>query len=195
MLFAGHHSKKDADQEHPYGHQRFETAASLALGTLLLSGRRGNAVVSHFASSSRRDTVPRVHIAALWVSGRCARSAKELLFRYMLASRQAGQIRHAGRQCLACALRCGFVIGRRDRRPGQFGRLPAYWILSQHVLVGFLVAKMGWSVRMASVARLDGPIGRRQLKSRRFVSTLLDTPERTQRARLAHTKNGRSYRR
>ncbi len=28
--------KKDADENHPCGHQRFETAASLALGTLLL---------------------------------------------------------------------------------------------------------------------------------------------------------------
>jgi hypothetical protein len=36
VLLAGHHSKKEADEEHPYGHQRFETAASLALGVLLL---------------------------------------------------------------------------------------------------------------------------------------------------------------
>ena len=34
VLFAGHHSKKDADVDHPYGHHRFETAASLALGLL-----------------------------------------------------------------------------------------------------------------------------------------------------------------
>ena len=37
VLFAGHHSKKDADVDHPYGHHRFETAASLALGLLLLA--------------------------------------------------------------------------------------------------------------------------------------------------------------
>ena len=30
-------SKKDADADHPYGHQRFETAASLVLGSLLLA--------------------------------------------------------------------------------------------------------------------------------------------------------------
>src|SRR5690349_12298879 len=29
VLFAGHHSKKEADEDHPYGHQRFETAATL----------------------------------------------------------------------------------------------------------------------------------------------------------------------
>ena len=37
VLFASHHSKKDADDDHPYGHQRFETAASLVLGLLLLA--------------------------------------------------------------------------------------------------------------------------------------------------------------
>ena len=36
VLFAGHHSKTDADEDHPDGHQRFETAASLVLGTILM---------------------------------------------------------------------------------------------------------------------------------------------------------------
>ena len=36
VLFASHHSKKDADEDHPYGHQRFETAASFVLSVLLL---------------------------------------------------------------------------------------------------------------------------------------------------------------
>ena len=34
VLFASHHSQKDADEDHPYGHQRFETAASMVLGGL-----------------------------------------------------------------------------------------------------------------------------------------------------------------
>jgi cation diffusion facilitator family transporter len=37
VLFASHHSQKDADEDHPYGHQRFETAASMVLGGLLLA--------------------------------------------------------------------------------------------------------------------------------------------------------------
>ena len=32
VLFAKHASQKDADEDHPFGHQRFETATSLALG-------------------------------------------------------------------------------------------------------------------------------------------------------------------
>ena len=37
VLVASRQSRKDADEDHPYGHQRFETAASLALGGLLLA--------------------------------------------------------------------------------------------------------------------------------------------------------------
>ena len=37
VLLANRHSSKDADADHPYGHQRFENAASLVLGGLLLA--------------------------------------------------------------------------------------------------------------------------------------------------------------
>ncbi|HJW56815.1 MAG TPA: cation transporter [Burkholderiaceae bacterium] len=36
-LFEGHHSKKGADADHPYWYQRFETAASMLVGVLLLT--------------------------------------------------------------------------------------------------------------------------------------------------------------
>ena len=83
VLLAGQHSKKDADEAHPYGQQRFETAASLALGVILLSVGAGM-LWSGFRKLESPDTVPRVHIAALWVA-LGAHAAKELLFRYMLA--------------------------------------------------------------------------------------------------------------
>lgn len=83
VLFASHHSRRDADEAHPYGHQRFETAASLARGTLL-----GAVGVGMLWSALRKledpASVQRVHIIALWVA-MGALIAKELLFRYMLA--------------------------------------------------------------------------------------------------------------
>jgi divalent metal cation (Fe/Co/Zn/Cd) transporter len=36
VLFVSVHSRSDPDERHPYGHHRFENAASLALGFLLL---------------------------------------------------------------------------------------------------------------------------------------------------------------
>jgi len=35
VLFAAHHAGEEADEEHPYGHARFETIATMALATLL----------------------------------------------------------------------------------------------------------------------------------------------------------------
>ena len=84
VLFASHHSKKDPDADHPYGHQRFETAASLVLGALLLAVGLGM-----LATAVRKledpDAVAHVHVLALWVAG-AALIAKELLFRFMLAT-------------------------------------------------------------------------------------------------------------
>ncbi|MBK1656021.1 cation transporter [Allochromatium vinosum] len=36
VYVAGHHASQQPDQNHPYGHARYETVATLALGTLLL---------------------------------------------------------------------------------------------------------------------------------------------------------------
>jgi cation diffusion facilitator family transporter len=36
VLFAAHHARNDPDQEHPYGHGRFETAATMGLGAFLI---------------------------------------------------------------------------------------------------------------------------------------------------------------
>lgn len=83
VLFANHHSKKDADEDHPYGHHRFETAASLALGLILLAVGVGM-LWSAFRKLEAPELVPQVHVVALWVAGG-ALVSKELLFRYMLA--------------------------------------------------------------------------------------------------------------
>src|SRR5690606_4962923 len=37
VLVANKHSQKAPDADHPYGHRRFETAASMIIGALLLS--------------------------------------------------------------------------------------------------------------------------------------------------------------
>jgi cation diffusion facilitator family transporter len=86
VLFASHHSKKDADEDHPYGHQRFETAASLILGMLLLAVGIGM-LWSAFRKLESPESVPQVHSIALWVAG-SALISKELLFRYMLTIAQ-----------------------------------------------------------------------------------------------------------
>ena len=82
VLFANHHSQKDADEDHPYGHQRFETAASLVLGLLLLAVGVGM-VWSAVVKLENPESVPQVHSVALWVAGG-ALVGKELLFGFMV---------------------------------------------------------------------------------------------------------------
>ena len=141
VLFAGHHARKDADADHPYGHQRFETAASLALGALLLAVGVGM-IWSAVGKLEAPDTVAQVHIAALWVAG-AALVAKELLFRYML--RVAKQVKSSLLVANAWHARSdaasSLVVGL-----GIVGNLMGYPILDPiaALIVGFMIVRMGW---------------------------------------------------
>jgi cation diffusion facilitator family transporter len=142
VLLASHHSRKDADEDHPYGHQRFETAASMVLGVLLLA-----VGVGMLASAARKlespDTVPTVHAVALWVAAG-ALVAKESLFRYMLA---------VAKRVKSSMLVANAWHARSDAASslvvaiGILGNLAGYPILDPvaALIVGFMVAKMGWS--------------------------------------------------
>jgi cation diffusion facilitator family transporter len=142
VLLAGHHSKKEADEEHPYGHQRFETAASLALGVLLLGVGVGM-LWAAFRKLEYPETVPRVHIAALWVAA-VALVSKELLFRYMLAvaKRVKSGMLVANAWHARSDAASSLVVGI-----GILGNLAGYPILDPiaTLIVGFLVGKMGWT--------------------------------------------------
>lgn len=83
VLLASRHSSKAADADHHYGHRRYENAASLALGGLLLAVGLGM-LWSAFVRIESPQAIPKVHAVALYVAlGTLL--AKELLFRYMLA--------------------------------------------------------------------------------------------------------------
>jgi cation diffusion facilitator family transporter len=142
VLLAGHHSKKDADKEHPYGHQRFETAASLALGLILLGVGIGM-LWAAFRKLELPGSVPRVHVVALWVAV-AALTSKELLFRYMLsvAKRVKSSLLVANAWHARSDAASSLVVGI-----GIIGNLAGYPILDPiaALIVGFLVAKMGWT--------------------------------------------------
>ncbi|RQR80011.1 cation transporter [Burkholderia sp. Bp9012] len=83
VLLASHHSRKPVDEKHPYGHQRFETGASLALAAILLLVG-GGMLWSAIQKLEHPEAIARVHVAALWVA-LVALAAKESLFRYMFS--------------------------------------------------------------------------------------------------------------
>lgn len=141
VLFANHHSQKDADEDHPYGHQRFETAASLVLGALLLAVGAGM-LWSAALKLQSPETVQKVHVIALWAAGG-ALIVKELLFRYMLsvAKRVKSSMLVANAWHARSDAASSLVVGI-----GIIGNLAGYPILDPiaALIVGFMVAKMGW---------------------------------------------------
>lgn len=140
VLVASHHSAKGADEKHPYGHQRFETAASLVLGLLLAAVGIGM-LWSAVRKLEAPATIQRVHVLALWVAV-AALIAKELLFRYMLA---------VAKRVKSSMLVANAWHARSDAASslvvsvGIVGNLAGYPILDPiaALIVGLLVLKMG----------------------------------------------------
>jgi len=172
VLFANHHSQKDADEDHPYGHQRFETAASLLLGVLLLAVGAGM-LWSAFHKLEAPETVQKVHVAALWVAG-AALVSKELLFRYMLA---------VAKRVKSSMLVANAWHARSDAASslvvslGIIGNLAGYPILDPIAasIVGFMVAKMGWSFGWDALHDLmDRSVNEQEVEAIRL--TLTETP-------------------
>ncbi|MCF8177785.1 MAG: cation diffusion facilitator family transporter [Sulfuritalea sp.] len=84
VLYANRKGAEAADADHPYGHGRFETAASLVLGLLLAATGAG---ILFSAATRLQDigSAPPVGVAAMWAA-LFTLAAKEGLFRYMLAT-------------------------------------------------------------------------------------------------------------
>ena len=171
VLFASHHAKKEADEDHPYGHQRFETAASLVLGGLLLAVGVGM-LWSAFRKLEEPDTVQKVHVVALWVAGG-ALIAKEVLFRYMLsvAKRVKSSMLVANAWHARSDAASSLVVGI-----GIIGNLAGYPILDPiaALIVGFMVAKMGWGFGWDAMHDLmDRSVDEEEVQAIR--KTLIDT--------------------
>lgn len=82
VLYANKHSVKAPDADHPYGHKRFETAATIAVGALLMLVGVGMLWRS-FLKLQEPGMIDTVGFIALPVA-LLALASKELLFRYML---------------------------------------------------------------------------------------------------------------
>ncbi len=172
VLFASHHGAKEADAEHPYGHQRFENAASLVVGALLLAVGAGM-VWSAIGKLQDPESIPVVHATALVVAA-VALVSKEILFRYMLkiatgvkSSMLVANAWHA-RSDAASSLVVGIGIA---------GNLAGYPLLDPiaALIVGFMIGKMGWGFAWAALHELtDRGVDEQELAA--IVATLRATP-------------------
>jgi len=142
VLLANHHSGKDADEDHRYGHQRYETAASLFLGVSLLFVGMGM-LWSAGQKIVSPTVVGQIQILALYVA-LGALIAKELLFRYMLivAERARSSMLVANAWHARSDAASSLVVA-----VGIVGALLGYPILDSvgALVVGLMIARTGWN--------------------------------------------------
>lgn len=143
VLAVARYSHRDPDREHPYGHQRFENAAALALGALLLAVGAGM-LWAAFHKLQNPAAIARVHLVALWVA-LATLVSKELLFRYLFA--------------VAKRMKSGMLVAnawhaRSDAASslvvavGIVGNLAGHPLLDPlaALIVGLLIGRMGWGL-------------------------------------------------
>lgn len=140
VLVASYHSKNPADERHPYGHGRIETAASFVLGAVLAA--TGSAIMGAAAIKLQNiEQMPLVAPLALWVA-LIALVAKESLFRYML---------HVGERLRSPMLIANAWHARSDAASSLvvavgIGANLAGFVYADSVaaiVVGFMIVRMG----------------------------------------------------
>ena len=172
VLFANRHGNRHADADHPYGHARMETAATLILGVALAA--LGVALL--IAAGMRLQhpaQVQTVHPFTIWIA-LIALCAKEGMFRYMLAvaKRVRSQMLIANawhaRSDAASSLVVVVGIG---------GNLMGYTFLDlvAAAVVGVMIAHMGGKFALEALAELiDTGLSPEEVAAIR--DTLLATP-------------------
>ncbi len=151
VYYAAHHSQHEPDEEHPYGHGRFETAATLGLALLLVlvaAGLIWDATQRLFAP----DTLLHPSAIALYVAGLSV-LMKEWLYHY--THREAKRIRSEMLRANAWHHRSDAIssIVVLVGVAGTMAGLP-YLDAIAAVVVGVMIAKIGWELGWGSVMEL-----------------------------------------
>lgn len=172
VLFATRHSHAEADAEHPYGHARFETAASLAIGLILLVTGFGM-VWSAGMKLHAGVGLDAVHPVALAIA-LMTLAAKEILFRYMRligerlkSSMLIANAWHA-RADAASSLVVAIGIGANLMGYHSMDAVAA-------IIVGFMIAKAGWSFSVEAFHSLtDHALDPEEIKRIRNTTLLVN---------------------
>ena len=172
VLFANRHGNRHADDKHPYGHARIETAATLILGVALAA--LGVALL--FAAGMRLQhpaQVQPVHPFTFWIA-LIALASKEGMFRYMLAvaKRVRSQMLIANAWHARSDAASSLVVV-----VGISGNLMGYTFLDlvAAAVVGVMIAHMGGKFAMEALSELiDTGLSAEEVEAIR--TTLRSTP-------------------
>ncbi|MGD8570131.1 MAG: cation diffusion facilitator family transporter [Gammaproteobacteria bacterium] len=151
VLFAAKHSHREADEDHPYGHGRFETVVTVALGLLLIVVAGGLAV-----DAVRRilepDFLMHPGMLALVVAA-ISIAANEFLYQYTI---------HVGNKFNSNMLRANAWHHRSDAissvivLAGVAGTMMGFQYLDAIAAIGvaLMILKIGWDLCVQSVREL-----------------------------------------
>jgi cation diffusion facilitator family transporter len=172
VLFANRHGNKHADANHPYGHARIETAASLILGVSLAALGVG-LLISAGTRLQHPELVQKVEPYTLIIAF-ISLIAKEGMFRYMLAvaQRVRSQMLVANAWHARSDAASSLVV-----MVGIAGNLLGYAFLDliAAAVVGVMIAKMGVSFALEALSELiDTGLSEEEVEAIR--QTLQSTP-------------------
>jgi cation diffusion facilitator family transporter len=172
VIYATRQSAHPADQAHPYGHARVETAATLVLGaSLMFIG--GGILWESGMRLQHIENLPVVELSALWVAIATVVS-KEVLYRYLIrvAERLRSQllIGNALHTRADAASALVVVVGIGGALMGW-----SFLDLLAAALMGFMILRMGGSLAWGAIKELiDTGLDESQVEAIR--QTLLKTP-------------------
>ncbi len=163
VLFALKHGRKDADEEHPYGHARFETAVTMILGIMLVVVGAGIAINAGIRLSTAQTFVvpsPATLLIAVMTLG-----AKEGLYRYTItiANRYGSNMLRANAWHHRSDALSSLIVAT-----GIGGSLLGFGYLDSvaAIIVALMVAKVGIDLAWQSLRELvDTGLSRDDLES------------------------------
>jgi len=151
VLFAAKHSHREADAEHPYGHGRIETVATVALGVALLAVAAGICYEA-VARLLELQTLPHPGVLALVVA-LLSVASKEAIYQYTVrvARRLRSNMLHANAWHSRTDAISSIVVVI-----GVGGAMLGYPYLDgmAAVVVAVMIAKIGWGLVWSSLKEL-----------------------------------------
>jgi len=171
VWFAARHAAQAPDEDHPYGHGRFETAATLGLGILLVVVAAGivwNGIERLFEPDRPMPGQIALVVAAIGIA------AKESLYWYTIA---------VARRLKSDMLRANAWHHRSDAISsvvvliGVGGALLGYVYLDAiaAIVVGLMVIRIGWDLGFAAMMELvDTALDEQQVNEAKRVIMAID---------------------
>ncbi len=151
VLYASKHAHQEADEDHPYGHGRFETVATVVLGVALIAVAGGIAydAILRLLHSELLATPGYWALVVAFISV----ISKEVIYRYTMAVAEkynSNLLRANAWHSRSDAISSIIVI------IGIVGSMFGFWYLDSIAAIGvaLMIAKIGWDLLSASMQEL-----------------------------------------